>query len=204
MHHKEILTPEQMELLPLIADFSRKFGLVGGTAVALQIGHRRSLDFDLFAEMEFKNQSILNKILKTFKIDKIVVNKLDELTFIIRGVKFTFFHYHYKIEYAEKLKGAIKMPNLLTLAAMKAFALGQRSKWKDYVDLYFIIKNHHSVKEIAKQGKKFFGRMFNEKLFKTQLAYFDDINYSEKVEFMPGFEVSDKIIKKALIDFSLE
>ena len=46
--------------------------------------------------------------------------------------------------------------------------------------------------------------MFNEKLFKTQLAYFDDINYSEKVEFMPGFEVSDKIIKKALIDFSLE
>lgn len=92
----------------------------------------------------------------------------------------------------------------LELAAMKAFALGQRSKWKDYVDLYFIIKNYRGVNEIVKKGKQLFGIMFNEKLFRTQLAYFDDINYSEKVEFMPGFEVSDTMIKKELIEFSLE
>jgi hypothetical protein len=202
--HKEILTPEQMELLSLVEGFSRKFGLVGGTAVALQIGHRRSLDFDLFSETEFKNQNILNRISKNIKIEKIIVNKLDELTLIIKGVKLTFFHYPYRINYSEKLRAVIKIPNLLTLAAMKAFALGQRSKWKDYVDLYFIIKSYHGVNEIAKQGKKLFGRMFNEKLFRTQLSYFDDINYSEKIEFMPGFELSDKIIKKALVDFSLE
>ena len=202
--HKEILTPEQAELLSLVECFSMKFGLAGGTAVAFQIGHRRSLDFDLFAETEFKNQSILNRISKTLEIEKVIVNKLDELTVVIKGVKFTFFRYPYKIDYSEKLKGVIKMPGLLTLAAMKAFALGQRSKWKDYVDLYFIIKNYHSVNEISKKGKKLFGKMFNEKLFRTQLSYFNDINYSEKVEFMEGFEVSDKIIKKALIDFSLE
>ena len=202
--HKEILTSEQLELLPLLEDFSGKFGLVGGTAVAFQIGHRRSIDFDLFTESEFKNQSILNKISKGFKPDRVIVNKLDELTLLIKGVKFTFFHYPYKIDYSEKVKGIIKMPDLLTLSAMKAFALGQRSKWKDYVDLYFIIKDYHSVEDISKKGKKLFGAMFNEKLFKTQLAYFNDINYDEEVEFMPEFEVGDGKIKKELIKFAIK
>ena len=202
--HKEILTPEQIELFSLVESFSRKFGLVGGTAAALQIGHRRSLDFDLFRETEFKNQSILNRISRTLKIDRVIVNKLDELTIVIKGVKLTFFHYPYKIDYSEKLRGVIKMPDLATLAAMKAFALGQRSKWKDYVDLYFIIKKYHGIDEIAKKAKQLFGTMFNEKLFRTQLAYFDDINYDEEVEFMPGFEISDELIKKELIEFSLK
>jgi hypothetical protein len=202
--HKAILTPEQMELLSLVEGFARRFGLVGGTAVALQIGHRRSLDFDLFTETEFKNQSILNRISRTLKIERVIVNKLDELTIVIKGVKLTFFHYPYKIDYSEKLRSVIKMPNLVTLAAMKAFALGQRSKWKDYVDLYFIIKKYHGIDEIAKKAKQLFGTMFNEKLFRTQLAYFDDINYDEEVEFMPGFEISDELIKKELIEFSLK
>ncbi|MEA2064850.1 MAG: hypothetical protein U9O66_00955 [Patescibacteria group bacterium] len=46
--HKKILTKEQKELLPLIKKFIKKFGLVGGTAIALQIGHRESIDFDFF------------------------------------------------------------------------------------------------------------------------------------------------------------
>ena len=45
--HKEILTKEQLELLPTIKFFSKDFGLVGGTAIALHIGHRHSIDFDL-------------------------------------------------------------------------------------------------------------------------------------------------------------
>ena len=46
--HPDILSKEQAELLPLIQQFKREFYLVGGTAIALQIGHRRSIDFDLF------------------------------------------------------------------------------------------------------------------------------------------------------------
>jgi hypothetical protein len=86
---------------------------------------------------------------------------------------------------------------------MKAFALGQRAKWKDYVDLYFIIKNFHSLAEINKRGHELFGKEFNEKLFKMQLSYFNDVNYGEEVEFMPGFAVGEKKIKKELINFSL-
>lgn len=202
--HKEILTKEQIKLLPLVTQFSKDFGLVGGTAVALQIGHRRSIDFDMFSEKKFDNRSLLNKIRAYKKPDEIIVNKSGELTLTITKVKFTFYRYSYTIPYSVRLDYSIRMPDLLTLAAMKAFALGQRAKWKDYVDLYFIIKDHHPVAEISRHGKKLFGNEFNEKLFRTQLGFFDDVSYAEEVEFLPGFEVSDKIVKKKLTDFSLE
>ncbi len=205
--HKEILTDEQQKLLPLIALFAKDFGMVGGTAVALHLGHRRSIDFDLFSYKKFGNQSLLNRILlftKGKQPDRIIVNKLGELTFLLRGVKFTFFHYPYQIDYAEKLPGVIKMPDLLTLAAMKAFAMGQRSKWKDYVDLYFIMKDHHPVAEISERTKQLFGAgLFNEALFRAQLGYFADVSYIESVEYMPGFEVSDEEVKSKLVEFSL-
>lgn len=202
--HKEILTREQNKLLPLLAEFSRDFGLVGGTAIALHLGHRRSIDFDLFSKKKFGNQGLLNKVLRRWKNIQIIVNKLDELTLVVRGVKFTFFRYPFEITYTQNFDGIIKLPDLITLSAMKAFALGQRAKWKDYVDLYFIIKDHFPVSEISKKGKQLFGGNFNEKLFRGQLAYFEGVSYEEKMEFLPGFEVSDKTIKKQLTDFALE
>ncbi len=87
---------------------------------------------------------------------------------------------------------------------MKAFALGRRAKWKDYVDLYFILKAHHSVAEITAKGVEIFGNEFNEKIFRVQLAYFNDIDYSEQVVYKDGFRVDDEVIKKTLVEFSLE
>ncbi len=201
--HKEILTKEQLALLPLIRTFSDNFGLVGGTAIAFHLGHRRSIDFDLFTADSLDNQAVLRKISKTKKIDKIIVNKLDELTIIINGVRLTYFNFPYKINYVKKVDDYIKIPDLLTLAAMKAFALGMRNKWKDYADLYFIARQSNGIKEICVKAQEIFGQEFNEKLFRTQLAYFTDINYSEAVIFMPGFEISDEKIKQELIEFSL-
>ena len=147
------MTAEQNELLPLVESFAKDFCLVGGTAIALHLGHRRSIDFDLFTGQTLRNQSILNKILKSSKIDSLFVNKLDELTLMINGVKLTFFRYPYAISYQEKFGVKLKMPDLLTLAAMKAYALGRRAKWKDYVDLYFIMKDFFGLKEIATKSK---------------------------------------------------
>ncbi len=201
--HKEILTREQVNLLPLVTEFSKDFGLVGGTAIALHLGHRRSVDFDLFSKNKFDNQKLLNKILWRFKVNRIIVSNPDELTLEIEKVRFTFFCYPFDIEYSQNVEG-IKFPDLLTLATMKAFALGQRAKWKDYVDLYFIIKDHFTVNEISKKAGHFFGNNFNEKLFRSQLAYFQGIDYTEQVQFMPGFEVPDETVKEKLIKFSLE
>lgn len=202
--HAEILTKEQVALLLLVKDFNKSFYLVGGTAIALQIGHRESIDFDLFNFKSFKNLSIKNKISVKHKINNVLVDKLGEFTFILDNVQFTFFQYPFKIEAKKEFDKIIKMPNLVTLAAMKAYELGRRAKWKDYVDMYFIIRDYYSVSEISKIAKQIFGSEFNEKLFRTQLAFFEDIDYTEKVIFMPGFEVGDEEIRKELIRFSIE
>lgn len=202
--HKEILTKEQEELLPLLKKFSRTFGIVGGTAIALYIGHRRSIDFDLFSLREFHMYSIRKKITKSHTIERVVTDRTGQYTVLIRGVRFTFFHYPYRIAFSKKFDDYFKMPSLLTLAAMKVHALGQRAKWKDYVDLYFIIKNFYSIDMIVKKAKSIFGNEFNEKLLRTQLAYFQDIDYREEVEYLEGFKTSEAVIKKALTKFSIQ
>lgn len=201
--HTEILSPEQVKLLPLIKKFSKDFGLVGGTAIALHIGHRESIDFDLFSYEEFKSVNIKRRIERMMPLHNVLVNRSSEFTFMLRGVKITFFQFPFKIKYEKRLDDVISIPSLLTLAAMKAFALGQRSKWKDYVDLYFIFRDYYSLDEVARKADKLFGNNFNGKIFRTQLSYFDDINYDEAVKFLPGFEVSDNEVKQKLVEFSL-
>jgi hypothetical protein len=203
--HKEILTQEQIKLLPLLKSFKQRFGLVGGTAIALQIGHRHSIDFDLFSLTEFKNFYIKKIVTQNgFKIEKTYQDETGQFTFFINNVQFTFFHYPFKINFNKKLENYLRMPDLETLAAMKAYALGRRAKWKDYVDLYFILKNYHPLEKIVKKSKSIFQNEFNERIIREQISYFKDINYSEKIEFMPGFEVSEEEIKKSLVEFSLE
>ena len=203
--HKEILTAEQIKLLPLVQKFIKDFGLVGGTAIALQIGHRQSIDFDLFTFHEFNNLKIKKIIAKNgHKISKVYKDEDGQFTFFINNVQFTFFHYPFEINFSEHFEKSIKMPDLLTLGAMKAYALGRRAKWKDYVNLYFIIHKYHSIKKIMKRAKEIFAGEFNERIFREQLGYFDDMNYSEEVIFMSDHEISEKNIKKELTKFSLE
>ena len=200
---KEILTEQQTKLLPLIGKFSKDFGLVGGTAIALHIGHRESIDFDLFTVNEFDSGKIKRKITNDFNVEKVFVNEADEYTALISGVKITFLHYPFNIEFKNNLDNVIKVADLLTLAAMKAYALGRRAKWKDYVDMYFIFKNFHSIAEVIGKAGEIFSSEFNEKIFRAQLAYFEDIDYTEQVVYRKGFEVENDVVKTGLIDFSL-
>ena len=200
--HQEILNKDQLDLLPLVKEFGREFCLVGGTAVALQIGHRRSVDFDLFKTTPLKPVRIISKISASGFSYSVTRRVDDQLNVTINNVMFTFFQYPFEIDCMIKYEG-LQMPDLLTLAAMKAYALGRRSKWKDYVDLYFILKNHHNLEEIIKKAEEIFGQLFSEKLFRAQLCYFEDIDMSEAVEFI-GPEVPAEEIKKHLINVSTD
>ncbi|MBI5469961.1 nucleotidyl transferase AbiEii/AbiGii toxin family protein [Candidatus Kaiserbacteria bacterium] len=201
--HSEILTEKQRNLLPLVAHFRKDFGLVGGTAVALHIGHRESIDFDMFSKERFSNIALRRKIERMRRIDTELVNKETEFTFLIDSVKFTFFQYPFDIDFSMRFETIARIPTLLTLAAMKIYALAHRAKWKDYVDLYFILRDYHQLPEIVREAENIFGDSFNPKLIRQQLSYFKDINYDEPVTFMPGFEVSEKEIKNKLTEFSL-
>ncbi len=202
--HKEILDNNQLSLLDLLKSFKREFYLVGGTAIALHIGHRRSIDFDLFKATPFQAKKILNKIQDQGHRYLVTRSVSGQLNLIISNVKFTFFEYPFIIEANEDFEKKIKIPSLLDLAAMKAFALGRRSKWKDYVDLYFILKNHYTYQEISERASILFDQQFSGKLFRAQLSYFDDINYDEEVEYLIPNPPTNDEIKEFLINTSID
>jgi len=78
------------------------------------------------------------------------------------------------------------MPDLLTLAAMKAHALAGRAKWKDYVDLYFLLKEGHvTLAQVVRDARKRFGDEFAPRLFLEQLAYTKDLGKME-IDFLRG------------------
>jgi len=203
MHH-EILNSEQAKLLPLLKYFRREFYLAGGTAIALHIGHRRSIDFDLFKPGAFSSKKILNIFDENHYHYNITRRVSEQLNLTISNVRFTFFEYPYPVDASIDFNKTFRMPDLLTLAAMKAFALGRRSKWKDYIDLYFLIKECFSINDIIQKATFIFGQEFSGKLFRSQLAYHKDIDYSESVEFMDKHEKKEETVKTFLINKALE
>ena len=203
MFHKEILTEEQIKLLPLIRKFKRNYYMVGGTAVALQLGHRRSINFDLFTKSKMNRKSLEERIKRYGYKFKTLHQTPLEWTFFIGKVKITFYQFFYSIHAGINFEEVIKTPSLLDLAALKAYALGDRAKWKDYVDLYFIFQNNISLKQIARKANSLFEEGFNEKLFREQLSYYDDINYDEVVEYLVP-EPSKDDIKQFLTKTALQ
>lgn len=203
MAHTEILSEEQRSLLPLIRLFKKDYYLVGGTAIALHIGHRRSIDFDLFTTKRIQ-QSRIKKILSESAPDipHFLYESDDQIHVKVKDVKITFFHFPYNIPASVNFNSIIQIPALLDLAAMKAYAFAERAKWKDYADMYFLLKNNFSLTQICKRTSELFntgGRVvFTEKLFRQQLCFFDDIDYSEQIEYVCP-PVKDKEIKNFLI-----
>ncbi len=196
--HEEILTQQQLELIPLIRVFNRSFYLVGGTAIALYLGHRHSIDFDLFNPKLFNRKNIQNKILEnSFHIDKTLVATSEEYTLITNNIKITFYNFPFAIPHQMRFKDIISLPTLLDLAAMKAYALGRKAKWKDYIDLYFIFQDHYSLNEVCNRATELFNDLFSEKLFRAQLSYFDDVDCSEQVDFITK-PIPDEKIKEFL------
>ena len=201
---KEILSNSQEHLLPLLKTFKRNYYLVGGTAVALYIGHRKSIDFDLFTASPLNKKKISSEIKKLKQEVKPLYFDDDQQHYLINGVKITFLYYPYPIEHSIKFPDFISLPSLLDLAAMKAFALGRRSKWKDYVDLYFILKGYYSMEQIIERATFYFPDQISEKLFRNQLAFHKDIDFSEEVDFMVDNPPTQKEIKDFLTDVATQ
>lgn len=192
-----ILTDKQIALLPFITKFKRKYYLAGGTAIALQIGHRRSIDFDLFTGKPIDKRRI-NDAIADMNAQPLFVD-IDQQHFLINEIKCTFLYFPYQIEHDRWFRDVITMPSLLDLAAMKVFALGRRSKWKDFVDLYFILKDHYSLDQIVEKAKFYFPEQVTEKLFRNQLAYHKDIDFTEQVDFVIPNPPTQEEIKYFLI-----
>ena len=181
----QVLNSRQQRLLGTISGFSLRFYLAGGTAAALQIGHRRSLDFDLFSKQEIDPDLLMNSLARQkVRVDDVLARSADEFTLVVDSVKLSFIFYPYPIRHDLWLDNIITMPDLLSIAAMKAYALGRRARWKDYVDLFMIFQNYYSLSMVTAMARKVFQGAFNERLFREQLCYFDDVDFTEEIDFM--------------------
>ena len=108
--HKDILSDRQLDLLPLMAKFKREYYLVGGTAIALHIGHRRSIDFDLFKLSSLNHKKNLDRITLGGFSYQVTRRVEEQMNLIVNGVKVTFFQYPFPIEAENKFENIFRLP----------------------------------------------------------------------------------------------
>lgn len=176
----EALSENNRKIFAKLANF-KDFYLAGGTALALQISHRISVDFDLFSIKEIP-QDLLTKVKNIFSEEKVIVSVNDsgELTCFIEGIKTTFLHYPFPVILPTILCEGVNFLSVSEIAATKAYTIGRRGSYKDYIDLYFIIsEKHSSLEEIIALAEKKYGDEFNGRLFLEQLLYLEDIADTE-------------------------
>lgn len=199
--HTETLTPELKELFPKLAPFKDDFYLAGGTALALQIGHRVSVDFDLFSETHIK-KTLLAAVEEACGVgaSEVLVNKSTELTLKIAGVKCTFLEYPFPRLLPLVPSKSINLLSPKEILATKAYTIGRRGSFKDYVDLYIGIREHIShIEEIAVLARQKYGGVFNDRLFLEQLVFVDDID-----EMPLEMKGGPAPTKRELVDFFSE
>src|SRR3984893_9654839 len=180
--HREVLTKQALELFGSLSRFDG-FYLAGGTALALQIGHRVSVDFDLFSNEDIP-QSLLAKVRRVFPDATLspVVNDAGELTVLVDGVKLTFLKYPFPVIEPLTTVAGLQLLSVKEIAATKAYTIGRRGALKDYVDLYCTMEERHaSLADIIALAEQKFAAEFNSRLFLEQLVFLDDIEDADIV-----------------------
>jgi len=191
-----VLDSQRAEVFNKLAGSFEDWYLAGGTALALQIGHRISFDFDLFSQHKI-DPALRQKIIKTFGDNIHFSMDTDEqLTFFTSSqVKITFALTPYKPIYPLISFQKLRMESIQDIAADKAFTIGRRGAFRDYVDLYFILSKNIPLESVIRDGKQKYGAMFDEKLFLEQLDYMEDIT-DFSIEF-----VDSPVSKETIRDY---
>jgi len=196
----DILDKKRIEILPKLKSFKKDFYLAGGTALALQIGHRDSVDFDFFKQGDINTKKLFNKIkevFKEFEILKIQEEKNTLTVLIDRSIKLSFFSYEYELLKEKKDEANLFLASIEDIACMKLSAILSRATNKDYIDLYYIFKKYRFKEIIALCEKKFVDIDVN--LILKSLVYFEDVEI-EPIIFKHNKQVEFEKVKKFLID----
>jgi hypothetical protein len=193
----EILTLKQKTIFEKLTPYKKSGIMAGGTALAFQLRHRKSYDFDIFTPKTIP-ANLAWEMRKTFgKKIRVIKESENELTFLTPDkFKITFFYYPFKPLYKAIKTSSLPLFNWKDIAADKAYTIGRRPIYRDYIDIFFIVKKGHNLKKIATDAKKKFQGLFSEKLFFQQLIYFDDLR-DFQIEFI-GKKYQPREIKKFL------
>lgn len=176
MNFKTVLDEKRLEILPFFVHLPPTFYLSGGTALALQLKHRVSNDFDFFTAQPFDTQQLYEKlhydIFKEYPLTIIqeAENTLDLLT--KNHIKISFLRYRYPLIRPLHNTPYFQVADYLDIGASKLVAITQRATQKDYFDIYYLLEKS-SLKELFETAQKKYP-VFNPVIYLKALTYFDD------------------------------
>src|SRR4030043_2294207 len=139
---EKVLSKNAKKSLALIGEsgLMKEAYLAGGTALALEIGHRKSIDFDFFTAREFNENTViqrLNSLLPDFELEK---QDWRKILGYIGKTRFSYFFYEYPLQYKTLKFKNISLADPRDIAAMKIAALADRGTKRDFIDLFFIFE----------------------------------------------------------------
>ena len=179
MLYKETISPQTLELLIRLQQktYLNGFYLVGGTALALQIGHRTSVDIDLFSDFSFDTSQVLENLSADFDY-KLFFSAGNTLKGSIEGVQIDILAHRYPYISPPVVVDNIAMLSTADIIAMKLNAIsisGQRVK--DFIDIYYLLKSY-SISDMIRYYKNKYAS-FNEVNVLKSLVWFEDIDHSD-------------------------
>lgn len=180
MLHKDefIIAPDTFKLIVALQqwDFLEQFYLVGGTALALQLGHRNSIDIDLFTNEEYDTDELFHRLSQHYEVVSTFQRKNTLLTFI-NGVKVDFVRHNYPLPLLHEpmTVDGITMLGLEDIGAMKLHAISNSGKrLKDFIDVYFLLERFSMDQLVSFYAAKY--PNFNPMIALRSVSYFGDID----------------------------
>lgn len=173
MLHTETVEPDTLSLIRSLQSkpYTSGFLLVGGTALALQIGHRTSVDIDFFSNKRFDVESLLVQLQEDFSVS--IRNRMPHAILLeIQKIKTDFVFQPSELIDTSIQLGQITMASTLEIAAMKIGAITARGRKRDFVDLYCLLKHFTLPTILAAFLKKYPDATME--LAVRSLFYFED------------------------------
>lgn len=173
MLYYETLSPDTLRLLENLQSlpFLEQARLVGGTALALQIGHRKSVDLDFFGSISASAEEMKEALSANHTISSIKEAQNINM-FLVDSVKVDFVNYRYNWIDDVVIEGYLRLASIMDIAAMKIYAIIGRGTKKDFIDLFFLLQRF-SLEDILDFYVKKYpdGSLF---MALKSLSYFDD------------------------------
>ncbi|MBN2761699.1 MAG: nucleotidyl transferase AbiEii/AbiGii toxin family protein [Bacteroidales bacterium] len=173
--HLEVLPDDQLQLFEKLSSTTliSDFYLAGGTCLALQIGHRRSIDFDFFIPDDFDTSTIIGKLTQIGKYQRDNEEK-NTINGSLNDVRISFFGYKYKIIDDFKIYKNIRLSGLKDIAAMKLEAIAGRGSKKDFIDMFFLMQKFTLAEIFSIHSQKYGTGLSNQYHHLKSLVYFAD------------------------------
>jgi hypothetical protein len=178
--HLEVLPPPQRRLWDELGQVPWEFTLYGGTALALRLGHRQSIDFDFFGDRDLDPMTFADSV--AFLKDANVIQR-DRNTYsaIVERegpVKVSFFGVPalHRLEEPDIAGNGLRIASLLDLAGTKAFVVQVRGEAKDYLDIDALVRSGIDLPQALGAAKAIYGPSFNPQITLKALSYYEDGN----------------------------